>query len=236
MKKISKIFCMILAVCLMIPAICLLSACEPDNVVTVSTFEELQTALSGDKEIIKLNADIDATTEIKVSRKIILDLNGKKIYNSKDIWLDDENGVNIVAALISVKENGDLTIKGNGIIHGKAYDCFAAETVGGKLTVEDGTFIGNVHAIYVYKGELIINGGEYSIQQKSDIKADEYVINCYDEFYKDGTAKVTIKGGEYKIFNPANCYAEGPNTNFVAEGYKSVLKEGSTDIYQVVAE
>ena len=51
---------------------------------------------------------------------------------------------------------------------------------------------------------------------------DEYaLLNCKDADYKAGTAKITVKGGKYKNFNPANNTSEGNGTNFVAEGYTS---------------
>ena len=53
---------------------------------------------------------------------------------------------------------------------------------GSKCTIENGTFIGNIHAVYVFEGTLVVYGGTFSVQQKySEEYPDEYVLNCYDE-------------------------------------------------------
>ena len=73
--------------------------------------------------------------------------------------------------------------------------------------------------------QIIINGGRF------EGKTPAWLLNIYDE---DGeTAKIEVRGGEFVGFNPANNKAEGEETNFVADGYKSVEKDG---IYTVVPE
>ena len=107
---------------------------------------------------------------------------------------------------------------------------------GGKVTINDGEFVGNISAIYVFEGEAIIKGGKYSIQQLSSQGDERFTLNLYDANRTNGTAKLTVSGGEFSKFNPANNLAEGENTNFVADGYKAVLVEGSTTDYKVVKE
>ena len=46
-----------------------------------------------------------------------------------------------------------------------------------------------------------------------------YLINCKDKFKSNCTIK--IMGGTFVGFDPANNTADGPNTNYVADGYKS---------------
>ena len=110
---------------------------------------------------------------------------------------------------------------------------------GSTVTIKNGTYVGNIHAVYVYEGTLIVEGGTFSVQQKySDAtKADEFVLNCYDANRANGTAKIIVKGGTFIDFNPADCQAEGAHTNFVADGYKvtSEAKDGHT-YYTVVAK
>ena len=59
------------------------------------------------------------------------------------------------------------------------------------------------------------------------------MLNCYDEHRTEGTAKITVTGGIFEKFNPANCKAEGAGTNFVAAGYAA--KKLEDDKYEVVA-
>ena len=68
-------------------------------------------------------------------------------------------------------------------------------------------------------GCIEINGGVFEAAKP------EWTLNCKDADYKAGTAKIIVKGGSFKGFDPANNSAEGAGTNFVADGYKSV-KEG----------
>ena len=108
---------------------------------------------------------------------------------------------------------------------------------GSTVTIKNGTFVGNIHAVYVLKGTAIIEGGTYSVQQKypDASKADEFVLNCYDENRANGSAKIIVKGGTFINFNPADCQAEGAHTNFVEGGYKVTSKKQSNgDIWYTV--
>lgn len=194
-------------------------------------YKTLAEAVAAGGEV-KLLKDVDISETVIVTKAIKLDLNGKTISNTNDLWekrTDDWS-------LISVRAGGDLTITGDGTLKAKENDCYAVDVQdGAKLTIENGTFVGNIHAVYVNQGELTVKGGAYSIQQKypDTAKADEFVLNCYDANFKNGTAKITVTGGTFEKFNPANCAAEGAGTNFVAAGYAAKELEG--DKYQVVA-
>lgn len=191
----------------------------------------LQEAVAVGGEV-KLLKDVDISETVIVAKAVKLDLNGKTIGNTNDLWekrADDWS-------LLSVRAGGDLTITGNGTLKAKENDCYAVDVQdGATLTIENGTFVGNIHAVYVYQGELTVKGGAYSIQQKypDAAKADEFVLNCYDEHRTEGTAKITVTGGIFEKFNPANCAAEGAGTNFVAAGYAA--KKLEDDKYEVVA-
>ena len=191
----------------------------------------LQEAVAVGGEV-KLLKDVDISETVIVAKAVKLDLNGKTISNTNDLW--EKRAADW--SLLSVRAGGDLTITGNGTLKAKENDCYAVDVQdGAKLTIENGTFVGNVHAVYVYQGELTVKGGAYSIQQKypDAAKADEFVLNCYDKHRTEGTAKITVTGGTFEKFNPANCAAEGAGTNFVAAGYTAKKLEG--DKYQVVA-
>jgi hypothetical protein len=190
--------------------------------------------------------DTDATQanqiEIPAGKEFTLDLNGKTMGNTiiTPIW-DNAEGVK-TWSLFSVR--GKMTIKdgsGNDAGTVKAYqdDCYAIDVrEGGHLIIEGGTYVGNIHAVYVHKGTADIRGGRFSVQQKDATHPTGYVINCFDANYQNGTAIVKISGGRYHGFNPADCPAEGPGTNFVIAGYQSqaygIDGEGYT-IYKVTS-
>ena len=202
-------------------------------------YDSLQDAIDAAQNgaTVKLLNNIDLGLTVSVGKKIILDMNGKKISNTTDLWDKPDAKANNWP-LISVRKNGDLTIIGDGTLDAKENDCYAIDLQDetSKCTIENGTFIGNVHAVYVERGELIVNGGSYSIQQKypDSNLADEFVLNCYDPSRREGTATITVSGGSFVSFNPADCKAEGAGTNFCAKGYTSI-KDESANTYTVVS-
>ena len=203
------------------------------NITSVSTVAELRTALEGGNSA-KLEADVelDETISIPDGKDVVIDLDGHTLSNADDLW-DQPTAEDNNWSLLSVK-GGKLTIKGNGVFKAKENDCYAVDVQdGGVVVIEDGEYVGNIHAVYVHTGTAIIKGGKFSVQQKYPQagKADEFVLNCYDANRKAGTASIVVYGGEFKNFNPADCYAEGAHTNFLAPGYKTV-KNG--DVYTVV--
>lgn len=178
---------------------------------------------------------LDRTLSVPAGKEVVIDLNGKTIRNTEDLW-DVPNKFANNWSLLSVK-GGTLTIKGAGTLQAKENDCYAVDVQdGGTVVIEDGTYVGNIHAVYVQKGTAEIRGGKYSIQQTypDAAKAYGFVLNCYDANRKNGTAKILVSGGEFVKFNPADCVAEGEGTNFVIAGYKSVAS--GTDVWKVVKE
>ena len=65
-----------------------------------------------------------------------------------------------------------------------------------------------------------------------------FLLNCLDGAYKDGTANIVVTGGTFVNFDPSNNTAEGAGTDFVADGYRVVSEEKENgDIwYTVVSE
>ena len=195
---------------------------------------ELTALLNGGK-IVTLGKDIAPTEAITVSGNVksTLDLDGKKLANTKDIWETTPNSW----SLVSARSGANLTITGNGTFAAKENDCYAVDVQDGStVTITSGTFNGNIHAVYVLEGTAIIQGGFYSVQQKypDSAKADEFVLNCYDANRANGTAKIIVTGGTFVNFNPADCQAEGAHTNFVANGYTVVSETHGTDTWYTV--
>ena len=197
-----------------------------------TTYATLKAAFEGakDGDTITLTNNIKVEDTLVVTKTLTLDLAEHTLSNEKDIWSDDN------WSLISVRENGNLTITGNGTLKAKENDCYPVDVQdeGAQLTIENGTFIGNIHAVYVKTGAAYIKGGTYSVQQKypDSSKTDEFVLNLYDANRRNGTAKLSVSGGIFVAFNPANCQAEAQGTNFCAAGYTTSTKGNNT--YTVV--
>ncbi|MGN0907843.1 MAG: hypothetical protein ACI4NM_11915 [Bullifex sp.] len=221
-------------------------ACNPvcwskDSFGNQKLFTDLSDAFASGNGTVTLLTDIDTSSPIVVKNlsNLVLDMKGKKIYNSNDIWNDpdDDDTVNDWS-LISV-QNAGLTIKGNGYLEAKENDCFAIDIRdGGTVTINNGTYIGNISAIYVLKGSLTIKGGDFSIQQLTPNKPYEFMLNCLDANYESGEASIEVQGGTFHGFNPASCGAESSDmsTNFLKEGYVTSADESKTPtVYTVVS-
>ena len=234
--KSKKFWAVSIIAVLLVSFMFLATACCGTSTTNVSTYAEFVDALKGTSEVIKLEKDILVEAPIVVTREVVLDMNGKTLSNEVDIWDEGANAW----AIISVREGGVLTVEGNGKIQTKENDCYAIDVMdGGHLVVNDGEFVGNISAVYVYEGSAQINGGTYSIQQKSEVqgKPNEFVLNLEDEHREAGTASIVVTGGTFVEFNPQNCKAEGDNTNFVKDGYVATLdKTASVPTYVVSAE
>ena len=198
---------------------------DKDATYPVTSAAELKNAVANSGKF-NITEDIDVNETLNVENVgVVLNAAGKKISNSSDIWNDGNRNWSLVSAKGA---NGTSLVIKDGNFEAKENDCFTVDVQdGASVTIENGTFVGNVHAVYVFKGTAYIKGGFYSIQQKYlDVsKADEFVLNCYDANRAAGTAKIIVTGGTFVNFNPADCQAEGAHTNFVADGYKVVSAE-----------
>ena len=209
---------------------------DKDATYPVATIDELQEALTAGGNV-SLGKDVDPETVLTVEKKTTLDVNGKTIENTKDVWDNASDSWSLISARGT---DANLTITGNGTFQAKENDCYAVDVQNGAtVVIKNGTFVGNIHAVYVEKGTAVIEGGFFSVQQKypDASKADEFVLNCYDANRANGTAKITVKGGTFVNFNPADCQAEGAHTNFVAEGYKVTAETQSNgDVWYTVSK
>ncbi|CDD23162.1 uncharacterized protein BN617_00872 [Firmicutes bacterium CAG:345] len=185
-------------------------------------FKTIQAAFDnvsdGETVVLREDADIENTIVLDNKKDITLNANGKKIYNTKDIWDVKEGDW----SLISLRNSASLTITGNGSFIAKSNDIYAIDVQDGSTcTIENGVYVGNITAVYVLEGTAVINGGNYSIIQSypDSKKATEFVLNCHDKEREQGIASIVVTGGTYTNFNPSDCWAEGEHTNFVKEGY-----------------
>lgn len=151
--------------------------------------------LAAKGKTITLLCDVEQNTQLTINKSITLDLNGKTIKNTMDIWGDNAN------AILSIKNGAKVTITGNGTIDAKENDCYTINVVKGDLTIENGTFYGNVSVVQVEEGTLSVKGGTFDLHQKWE-GSSKYLINCIDDAYVGGSANVAISGGTFVGFDP----------------------------------
>ena len=205
----------------------------------VANVTELKEALTNGgvvavTEDIKTNNSEDtAEARIVISQPTTLNLE-KKIITPNDMG---NNNNNFVALYV----NADTTInagKDGGIDTGVNGGYGINVNDGATLTINGGYYYGGGTAVQVQKGTLIINGGTFACEPySSPTYGYNFLINCVDKAYKNGTAKAIIQGGTFINFDPSNCTAEGAGTNFVADGYK-VVSEPQTngDVWYTVVK
>ena len=160
-------------------------------------------------------------SKVIVKEDAVLNLNGHSITSGMP-YNDKMTGTDIAA--ITIENGATLTIKGEGSIKGTEYGVYVKN---GHVVIEGGNISAGTSAVQVNVGTAEINGGEFSAT-----KSNTYVINCIDACWKDGSAKVYIKGGKFHNFDPANNAAEGTGTNFCPKGYSSRKMDDST--YKVI--
>lgn len=170
--------------------------------------------LAAKGQTVRLLADVEQNTQLTINKSITLDLNGKTIKNTVDIWGDTAN------AILSITNGAKVTITGNGTIDAKENDCYTINVVKGDLTIENGTFYGNVSVVQVQEGTLSVKGGTFDLHQKWE-GSSKYLINCIDEAYVDGSANVAISGGTFVGFDPnvsPEQKVDGKTSSFAAPG------------------
>lgn len=186
------------------------------------------------------NAEDTAENRVIIAKPTVLNLGDNKIITPDNMG---DNNTNFCALIV----DADTTINANangGIDTGKNGGYALNVRKGAELTINGGYYYGGGTAVQVQEGELVIEGGFFDIQQKNTNGVqDAYgvLINCYDANFKNGTAKVTITGGTFVNFNPADCQAEGAHTNFVKKGYKVVSEtkekeDGTTEVWYTVVK
>ena len=171
-------------------------------------------AAAQDGQTVRLLADVEQNTQLAIDKSITLDLNGKTIKNTEDIWGDTAN------AILSITSGAKVTITGNGTIDAKENDCYTINVAKGDLTIENGTFYGNVSVVQVEEGTLSVKGGAFDLHQKWE-GSSKYLFNCIDKAYVDGSANVAISGGTFVGFDPnvsPEQKVDGKTPSFAAPG------------------
>ena len=191
------------------------------EVAYVAIAEDLVAALNaGSSVVLEQNLVVSSEMHIVIpeGKTVTLNLNGKTISNTEDIWSEAKKEYQ----MLNVDGAGTLVLTGKGKLDAKENDCYCINVRGGAhLIIENGTYVGNVSAIQVDEGVCEIKGGTFDLKQlwKGDYT---FMLNCIDANYKNGKAKFIVTGGTFVGFNPADNKAEGAGTNFVADGYGAI--------------
>ena len=189
----------------------------------VASAAEMKEALANGG-IVSVNKDIktdnigdNEADRITISKPTTLNLDAK-IISPDDMG---NNNTNFCALIV----DADTTINAgkNGGIDTGANGGYALNVrKGANLTITGGSYYGGGTAVQVQEGTLTITGGHFAVEAFGEPYGYNFLLNCIDSAYKNGTAKIIVKGGTFVNFDPSNNTAEGAGTNFVADGYKVV--------------
>ena len=201
----------------------------------IATSDELKTALSTGG-IISVSEDIKtnnigdtAADRVIISNPTTLNLDAK-IVSPDDMG---NNSKNFCALIVDADTTINATANG-GIDTGKNGGYAINVRNGANLTINNGYYYGGGTAVQVQKGTLTINGGTFACEPFGDPYGYNFLINCVDSAYNNGTAKVIIKGGTFVNFDPSHS-PESDGKSYVADGYKVVSEaHGSDTWYKVV--
>lgn len=204
---------------------------------TVYSMDQIEAALAavknGDKIICGSNIEFDNNMFVTRNIEFHFDFNGYTLSNTVDMWKDYDWSFFSVRGGKMIFDDS----KGTGGIKAKANDCYCLDIQNDKASIEinGGSYNGNDTAIYVVAGNLVINGGYFDIQQLDSDSPYGFVVNAYDPYFRNGIAKMVIKGGKFHGYNPGHAISEG-GVNLVPDGYQVKSETSGSDTYYSVSK
>ena len=184
---------------------------------------------AGDRLVIKYPSEVELNAPVHIPGSLEATDNWAVFYINADTTINATSAGGVLCAN-KVNPSEGQYLGGPYVAH------IAGENI--VVTVNGGTYHGGGTTFNVQKGTLIVNGGFFQVTPDVGTNDYRYTLNCIDANYKNGTAKIIVKGGTFVNFDPSNNLAEGEGTNFVADGYKVTSeKQSNGDIwYTVVPE
>ena len=203
---------------------------------TVYSMDQIEAALAavkdGDKIVCGSNIEFDNNMFVTRNVEFHFDFNGYTLSNTVDLWKTYDWSFFSVRGGKMIFDDS----KGTGGIKAKANDCYCLDIQGeASIEINGESYNGNDTAIYVVVGNLVINGGYFDIQQLDDESPYGFVINAYDPYFKNGFAKMVIKGGKFHGYNPGNATSEA-GANLVPDGYQVKSETSGSDTYYSVSK
>ena len=192
----------------------------------VASEAALMSAIAANKPVI-LTSDIVLDNVLVLNSDATIVLNGKTITSG--VFAESNGTINegTTDSYVFWVKDGTLNIHGDGEINAAdAKYSMAVWADGGTVNIYGGTYKNNNASDLIYAkngGVVNIYGGEFIASNKNadteDGTLEEYsALNLHDT--RPGA--ITVYGGSFYKFNPADNLSENPKVNFVAAGYQSV--------------
>ena len=165
----------------------------------------------GHNATVKLLTDIETTSKVTTWATVTVDFNGHTLT---------VNGSGVAAITALTKGTAaSVTLMdsvGNGGMKTTGVYGVTVRGTGATATVKSGNYNCETTAVQVENGTAYIEGGTFQT-----VDTDKsYLLNCIDEAFKAGTAKMEVTGGTFYGFDPS-ANPEGEGTTYVKTGYVS---------------
>lgn len=208
-------------------------------------YTSLKEAFDGAKkgDVVTLVADynvekIEDTVESQniVSVDMTLDLNGHKItffaemseYENNHVAIYVKNGATFTVTDSSAGGNGGIiSALDKSSEPGNNIGPYTFDVVGNSnLIINGGYYLGGGTVAQVETGKVTVNGGVFEINPYGKPYYYDFMFNCIDSAYIDGTATIEVNGGTFKNWDPFNSAGdkkegvnkEGVNARFTMKG------------------
>ncbi|MBQ7787953.1 MAG: hypothetical protein IJ378_07335 [Alistipes sp.] len=192
----------------------------------VASEEALLSAITANKPVV-LTSDIQLDNVLVLNSDATIVLNGKTITSG--LFAESGGAINegTTDSYVFWVKDGTLNIYGDGEINAsEAKYSMAVWADGGTVNIYGGTYKNNYSSDLIYAkngGVVNIYGGEF-IASNKNAATEDGTLEEYSALNLHGTypGTITVYGGSFYKFNPADNLSENPKVNFVAAGYQSV--------------
>ena len=189
----------------------------------IYSFATLQEAVDYAKpgETVKLIADVEIKTSIKITNTVVVDLNGYTLTGP------DDGKANWYAFIV---DGGDLTLKdstGAGQLYAK---CYGVETKSGTFTLDGAKIVATKNgtvgtAIVNFGGTVIVKSG-FASGANDAVYTGGYFSDATTTIL-DGTIEGTVSVEDWEAKDFAESVTSASNTYATSEDYKWVEKDGA---------
>lgn len=198
--------------------------------------EAVAAATAGDTVTMIADYNVEKIEDTVESQNIVsvdmtLDLNGHKItffaemseYKNNHVAIYVKNGATFTVTDSSAGGNG-------GIISALDKSSKLGDNIGpytfdvvdnSNLIINGGYYLGGGTVAQVETGKVTVNGGVFEINPYGKPYNYDFMFNCIDSAYIDGTATIEVNGGTFKNWDPFNSAGdrkEGVNARFTMKG------------------
>lgn len=201
-----------------------------------SLSEAVAVAKAGETVTLVADYNVEKNDDTVENQNIVgvdmtLDLNGHKItffaemseYKNNHVAIYVKNGATFTVTDSSAGGNG-------GIISALDTSSKPGDNIGpytfdvvdnSNLIINGGYYLGGGTVAQIETGKVTVNGGVFEINPYGKPYYYDFMFNCIDSAYIDGTATIEVNGGTFKNWDPFNSAGDkkaGVNARFTMKG------------------